>query len=136
MNEHNIVGVMGKAETGVTKGQDVEYAKFTVGVEWTYGGKTGTDWIKCICYDKVAEKVRVEGNEGDTVVCRGSVKTRSYKNQSGDKVWWTDTRLTHIDFFKPKSEDTGTSAADYAQAKAGEPVPQTDPYLDDSDIPF
>lgn len=78
------VGVNGKA-----------VANFTLLVEEPFGGKVYKQYIKCVAWGNLADKIS-NAEEGTGVVVMGRLKNSSYDNKEGVKIYKTEVEATEI----------------------------------------
>ncbi len=87
------------------------------------------DFIGCVCFNKTAEFVEKYFRKGMKVAVSGEIRTGSYTNKDGVKVYTQDIVVNNCEFAEGKKEN---------QAAA----PETDadgwstPDIDDGDLPF
>lgn len=109
MNSVNLIGRL-------TKDPDIRYtqeqmcmARFTLAVDRIRSGQEKqTDFISCVSFGKPAETVEKYVSKGNRLGVTGSIKTGSYTNKDGKKVYTTDVvadRVFLLESAKPKEED-------------------------------
>lgn len=95
---------------------------FTLAVQRT---QTETDFIRCICFDKVANSTMKHMHKGDRAAITGSIRTGSYVNKDGQRVYTTDVSAYTVEFLStPKGTtndrdgglDNGDGGFDESQA--------------------
>ena len=70
-------------------------ANLTLLVEEPFGGKVYKQYIKCVAWGNLADKIsNVE--DGTAVVGKGRLKNSSYENKEGVKVYKTEVEATEI----------------------------------------
>ena len=96
---------------------DLNIARFTVAVDRrSRNEEKQTDFIPCVAFGKTAEIAGQFLQKGSKVGVTGNIKTGSYTNKEGQKVYTTDVYVEDIEFLDtlPKPE-----------AKQEEPVQET-----------
>ena len=95
----------------LTKDPDIRYtssqmcvANFTLAVDrW---GNKGTDFIRCVAFNKTAEFIEKNGFKGQSVTVRGRLTVDSYEDKDGNKR--TETKVNCEEYephtWKPKEE--------------------------------
>lgn len=108
MNNVNIAGrLVRNAELKITT-SGLSIANFTVAVSrYNKGKEETTDFINCVAFGNTAELVAERVEKGGRVLVQGSIKTGSYENKEGKKVYTTDVianRVQIIDWAGEKKE--------------------------------
>jgi len=70
-------------------------ANFTVLVEEPFGGKIYKQYIKCVAWGNLADKM-ANVAEGSGITLAGRLKNSSYDNKEGVKVYKTEVEATAI----------------------------------------
>jgi single-strand DNA-binding protein len=120
----------------LTKEPDLSYTpsgtavcKFTLAIGRQ--GSDGTDFIRIIAWNKVAENCNKYLAKGRQVGIQGRIQTGSYKNNDGQTVYTTDVIANNVEFLtksqgrsdnKPKYEEIDDLPDEYERI--------------DEDIPF
>lgn len=68
-------------------------------------GDYDVDYIMCKSFKKRGETISKYCKKGDLVGVEGSIRTGSYENDKGDKVYTTDIMVENIHFLSPKSNN-------------------------------
>ena len=99
----NIAALVGR----LTKEPDVRYtqedkavARFTLAVD----DYKDTDFISCVAFDKQAEWLEKWASKGTKVELTGKIKTGSYTNRDGAKVYYTEVRANSVGFGESKAD--------------------------------
>lgn len=104
-------------------------ANYTLAID-RVGKKDEADFLRCVCFGKVAEFAEKYLTKGIKIAIEGRVQTGSYTNRDGQKVYTTDIVVSSHEFCESKK--TGETQG----APEG-----TDSFMDvptdiDDDIPF
>lgn len=117
----NLIALIGRP----TRDPDVRYstrgdsqeqmaiARFTLAVDRQ---GDGADFISCVAFGKNAEFYQKYIKKGMKVAVEGSIRTGSYNNSEGKKIYTTDVIVSHTEFCEKKSEgqqqamDTGAGS--------------------------
>lgn len=89
-----------------TKGGDSVVATYTIAVDRIVSGEKSADFIRCVAFGKsaeVAEKYLVKGMK---IAVTGSIKTGSYENENGDRVYTTDIWIETQEFVESKKSES------------------------------
>jgi single-strand DNA-binding protein len=124
----NLVVIKGR----LSKDPDIRYsageeqkaiARFTVAVD-RYN--SDADFISVVAFGKKAEVIEKYFHKGSNIIVKGSIKTGSYTNKEGQKVYTTDVVLDELEFCDSKKEQP-------QQADGFLDVPDS---LEDESLPF
>ena len=91
-----------------------------------------TDFIGCVAFGRVAEFTEKYLSRGIKVLITGSIRTGSYIDRDGKKIYTTDVVVEEQEFAENKnantiSQTTGTDADDFMQIPDG---------VEDEGLPF
>ncbi len=92
-----------------------------------------TDFITVVAWRQTAEFICKYFHKGSSICIKGSIQTRNYPTDSGDKRYVTEVLADEAKFVDSKSEGNtaSTPAPEYAPVSAGfEEIPN------DEDLPF
>ena len=88
--------------------------RFTVAVNRKFKNKqTGqydADFISCVAFNQQAEFVNKWFHKGDPIVVSGWIKTGSYTNKEGVKVYTTDVNVDEVEFVPGVKNGEGNAA--------------------------
>lgn len=117
MNEVTIIGnVTGDPE--VRYAGETVVAHLTVAVKNPSKGEDSTSFIRCVAFNKTAENIEKYVFKGSKVGIVGYIKTGSYTNKDGKKVYTTDVVINKIEFLSRK-ESTETTSNDFISVPDG-----------------
>lgn len=104
----NIVALTGR----LTKAVDLRYTQsgkacafFTLAVNRAYTNQNGereADYINCVIWGKPAEALANNTTKGALIGVDGSIQTRSYDNQQGQRVYVTEVLAKSFHFLESK----------------------------------
>lgn len=80
---------------------------FTLAVNRSFVNKQGereADFINCVIWGKGAELLAERTRKGHMLGVVGSIETRSYENQQGQKVYVTEINVRDFDLLEPKKD--------------------------------
>ena len=100
-------------------------------------GETQADFINCVAWNKTAEFVYQYFTKGMRIALDGSIQTRSWQDQNGNKRYATEVLVDGVEFAQSKREATGQTPASVSR----EAPAQNDDLIgfvpiDDEDLPF
>ncbi len=133
VNKVILVGNLGRdVELRHTPG-GAAVAKFSLATNEVWKDKNGqkqehTEWHNIVAWGKLAEFCGTYLSKGRQVYVEGSVRTRTYDDEKGNRRYFTEVRAQTIQLLGPKP--SGTEAA-----PAGGEAPEFPPD-NEEDIPF
>lgn len=111
MNRVEIIGRLTK-DPDCRYSNDLCVSKFTVAIDRK---KDDVDYVPCVAFGKTGELVEKHIKKGQQVGVCGSIKTGSYTNKEGKKVYTTEViadSITFIDRAKKEEAPQGFEAVD------------------------
>lgn len=98
----------------LTKDIDLKYTNngtavtnFTIAVQRTFTNAQGereTDFIRCIAWRNTAETMSQHLNKGSRIGVTGAIRTGSYEDKDGKRVYTTDIEVDNFVFLESKQE--------------------------------
>lgn len=125
----NKVILMGR----LTRDPDIRYsqgdnpvavARFTLAVDRRFkrDNEQSADFISCVAFGRNAEFFEKYTKQGTKVVIEGNIRTGSYTNRDGQKVYTTDVAVDSVEFAESKGSGA-VSASDAPAAAQAAPMP-------------
>jgi len=138
MNKVILVGRLTKdPELRVTQ-SGVNVCSFTVACDRRFqkaGEERQADFISCIAWRQQADFISKFFTKGMRIALDGSIQTRSWDDNDGNKRYATEVVVDHAEFAQSKNESAGSSQApSYASAPSGD----IDGFMpvEEEDLPF
>lgn len=106
MNSANITGRLTADPELKTTGKGEKMVRFTVAVDRETADKEA-DFIRCVAFRQSAEFLCNYASKGDTVGVSGKIRTGSYEDRDGKKIFTTDIfadRVEKLHATKPKAD--------------------------------
>ena len=100
---------------------DKKMARFSLAVDRRgkrEEGQQNADFITCVCYGRLADFADGYFRQGTKIALRGSIRTGSYTNKDGIKVYTTDVIADEVEFAESKRSADQNAAPKPAQAAA------------------
>lgn len=99
--------------------------------------KDQTDFINCIAWRNTAEFISKYFKKGSSICVVGSIQTRSWQDQNGNKRFSTEILADEAYFVDSKGEDT-TNVQNGSQSNFGgfTATPNFEEMSSDEDLPF
>ena len=88
-------------------GNGAAVTSFTLALNRNYNSADGqqADYISCVVWNKVAENVEKYCSKGSLVGVEGRLRSRSYDNAQGQRVYVTEVVCDSVQFLETKSKD-------------------------------
>lgn len=106
MNRVVLVGRLARDPELRTTPSGVSVCNFTVACDrrYTQNGERQADFINCIAWRQSGEFVSRYFTKGNRIALEGSIQTRSWDDQNGNKRYATEVVVDHVEFAQSKSE--------------------------------
>ena len=131
-----------------TTSTGVNFCNFSIAVNRPYSksaeaGQQNVDFINIVAWRQRAEFVTRYFKKGSSICIVGSIQTRNWTDQQGNKRYATDVVADEVSFVDSKGEGSqGASAASFtpdgfqAPAFSSDNAPKFEDISDDEDLPF
>lgn len=109
-------------------------ANFSIAINRTFknaNGEYDADFIDCVAWGNTATFINSYFSKGSKIGITGSVQSRSYEDNNGNKRYVTEINVTNAEFVESKNDNANSAPA----PKKNAPVTPPDP-ADDIDLPF
>ena len=108
----NIAVIMGRLTADPelrTTGTGISVCSFSVAVDRNYssGGERQTDFINCVAWRQTAVFIQKYFHKGNRIGLVGSIQTRSYDDQSGQKKFITEVVVDEAEFVESSGATSG-----------------------------
>ncbi len=139
VNKVILIGNLGKDPEIRTTPQGTTLARFSVATSTTWKDASGakqekTEWHDIVAWEKLAQICGEYLHKGKMVYVEGSLQTRSWEDQAGQKRYKTEVKASNVVMLS-KREDGMRSSAAREVAEAPEPATAGAGAYDD-DVPF
>jgi single-strand DNA-binding protein len=94
-----------------TSQNGTQIARYTIAID-RIGKDQGADFISCVAFNKSAEFADKYLKKGTKIAIEGAIRTGSYTNKDGQKVYTTDVIVNRQEFAESKGEAKETRAED------------------------
>ncbi len=140
MNKAILVGRLTKDPELKTTGSGVSVCSFTLAINRRFKNSEGNydaDFINCVAWRQQAEFISKYFSKGRMVGVCGSIQTRNYEREDGQRVYITEVVAEEISFVDSKSQgestpsnNIGSNTNSFGADDGFVPVPA------DDDLPF
>ena len=91
-----------------------------------------TDFINCVAWRNEAEFISRYFQKGSSICVAGSIQTRSWNDQNGNKRYATEVLVDEVNFVDSKGSSTTAQQPEFTQPESAE----FEVITADSDLPF
>ena len=91
----------------------------------------GADFINCVAFGKTAETISQYLVKGRQILIEGNIRTGSYENDEGKKIYTTNVNVERFEFIGNKGDSTSSSDDSFGAGIPDDVVPE-----DDGEMPF
>ena len=91
----------------------------------------GADFINCVAFGKTAETISQYLVKGRQILIEGNIRTGSYENDEGKKIYTTNVNVERFEFIGNKGDSTSSNDDSFGTGIPDDVVPETD-----GDMPF
>ncbi|MCR5553155.1 MAG: single-stranded DNA-binding protein [bacterium] len=137
MNKVVIIGNLTKDPELTTTNNGINFCRFTVAVGRNFTSSDGereTDFLPVIAWRNQADNCYKYIKKGSKVAVVGSVQTRNYEGNDGQRRYMTEIVAETVEFLTTKNSATGDEDGDKELPKE-EVVNKFEP-IDDDNLPF
>lgn len=115
----------------------VAVTSFSVAVNRRYAkeGEQASDFINAVAWRGTAEFICKYFKKGSSICIVGTIQTRSWTDQSGNKRYATEVVADEAYFVDSKSDASGSGEGNAVRAEAYN-APSFEPVKQDEDLPF
>ena len=126
MNKVQLVGRLTKDPEMKLTSNQTQYCNFTIAVDRRFkdaNGQRQTDFINCVAWKQTAVFIQKYFGKGSRIGIAGSIQTRTYDDQEGQKHFITEVLAEEAEFVESASKADATQQAEQpaepqAQAEA------------------
>ncbi|GAB2025840.1 single-stranded DNA-binding protein [Lactovum odontotermitis] len=143
INNVTLVGRLTKDPELRYTGQNTAVATFTIAVNRRFknaAGEREADFINCVIWRQSAENLASWANKGGLIGVVGSIQTRNYENQQGQRVYVTEVLADNFQMLESrKALEQGQAApkGNVSPNVTADPFSGGNPIdISDDDLPF
>jgi single-strand DNA-binding protein len=140
VNKVILIGNLGKDPEIRTTPQGTSLARFSVATTTAWKDASGakqerTEWHDIVAWEKLAQICGEYLHKGKMVYVEGSLQTRSWEDQNGQKRYKTEVKANNVVMLSPRQD--GARSASQASAPAPREASEVaEAPVDDDDVPF
>jgi len=136
MNKVELVGRLVKDPDVKLTPNQTKFCSFTIAVDRRFkdaNGQRQADFISCIAWKQTAEFIQKYFHKGNRIGICGSIQTRSYEDQNGQKHFITEVLVEEAEFVESQQAAQPQATV---QAEAPQQVVQEEPEGISGELPF
>ncbi len=139
VNKVILIGNLGKDPEIRTTPQGTALARFSVATTSTWKDSSGarqerTEWHDVVAWEKLAQICGEYLHKGKMVYVEGSLQTRNWEDQNGQKRYKTEIKANNVVMLSPRDPARGVKEAATVAPQESSQVAETPVY--DDDVPF
>ena len=136
VNKVILIGNLGRDPEIRTTPQGTSLARFSVATSTTWKDASGakqerTEWHDVVAWEKLAQICGEYLHKGKMVYVEGSLQTRSWEDQNGQKRYKTEIKASNVVMLSPPRDRSESARPAKEESEAAEPVAAYD-----DDVPF
>ena len=115
MNKVMLVGRLTKDPEMKLTSNQTQYCNFTIAVDRRFkdaNGQRQTDFINCVAWKQTAVFIQKYFGKGSRIGIAGSIQTRNYEDQEGQKHFITEVLAEEAEFVDSASKADATQQAE------------------------
>ena len=142
MNKAILVGRLTKDPELKTTGSGVSVCSFTLAINRRFKNAEGNydaDFINCVAWRQQAEFISKYFSKGRMVGICGSIQTRSYDREDGQRVYVTEVVADEVSFVDSKSQSDSAPTTPVVNNNTANSFGADDGFIPmpaDDDLPF
>lgn len=95
------------------------------------------NFIRCVAFEKTAQNINQYLHKGDRLAIIGTLTSRNYENQNGQRVFITEVLVRQTQFLNSKSSNNQSNNSYQANNyQASQPTSNQQTTFNDDDLPF
>jgi single-strand DNA-binding protein len=136
VNKVILIGNLGKDPEIRTTPQGTSLARFSVATTTNWKDASGarqekTEWHDVVAWDKLAQICGEYLHKGKMVYVEGSLQTRSWEDQAGQKRYKTEIKANNVVMLSPRDASRAGAPKEVSAVAESGPPP-----AEDDDVPF
>jgi single-strand DNA-binding protein len=141
VNKVILIGNLGKDPEIRTTPQGTSLARFSLATTSTWKDASGvkqerTEWHDIVAWEKLAQICGEYLHKGKMVYVEGSLQTRSWEDQNGQKRYKTEVKASNVVMLSRREEGARASAAPAREVADAPEAPVASGAAYDDDVPF
>lgn len=139
MNKVELIGRLTKEpEVKLTQNQ-TQFCNFTIAVDRRFkdaNGQRQADFINCVAWRQTAVFIQKYFHKGNRIGVVGSIQTRSFEDQNGQKHFITEVIVDEAEFVESQPSAQPATAQNETAVTADTASPAPEPQSEPVELPF
>lgn len=139
MNKVELIGRLTKEpEVKLTQNQ-TQFCNFTIAVDRRFkdaNGQRQADFINCVAWKQTAVFIQKYFHKGNRIGLVGSIQTRSYSDQNGQKHFITEVIVDEAEFVESQPSAQPATSQNETAVTADTASPAPEPQSEPVELPF
>ena len=139
MNKVELIGRLTKEpEVKLTQNQ-TQFCNFTIAVDRRFkdaNGQRQADFINCVAWKQTAVFIQKYFHKGNRIGVVGSIQTRSFDDQNGQKHFVTEVIVDEVEFVESQPSAQPATAQNETAVTADTASPAPEPQSEPVELPF
>ena len=132
MNKVELIGRLTKEPELKLTSNQTQFCNFTVAVDRRFkdaNGQRQADFINCVAWKQTAVFIQKYFHKGNRIGLTGSIQTRSFEDQSGQKRFVTEVIVDEAEFVESQQSQPQAQPAETNETAVTIDEPQFEPQL-------
>jgi len=139
MNKVELIGRLTKEPEIKLTSNQTAYCNFTVAVDRRFkdaNGQRQADFINCVAWKQTAVFIQKYFHKGNKIGLIGSIQTRSYDDQNGQKHFVTEVIVDEVEFVESQPSAQPATSQNETAVTADTSAPAPEPQSEPAELPF
>lgn len=139
MNKVELIGRLTKEPEIKLTSNQTAYCNFTVAVDRRFkdaNGQRQADFINCVAWKNTAVFIQKYFHKGNKIGAVGSIQTRSYDDQNGQKHFVTEVIVDEVEFVESQPAPQPATAQNETAVTADTSAPAPEHQSEPAELPF
>ena len=139
MNKVELIGRLTKEPEIKLTSNQTQYCNFTIAVDRRFkdaNGQRQADFINCVAWKNTAVFIQKYFHKGNKIGVVGSIQTRSYDDQNGQKHFVTEVIADEVEFVESQQSSQPATAPNETAVTADTSAPAPEPQSEPAELPF
>ena len=120
LNQCNFIGRLGADPEIRYRPEGGAVGNFSIACNWKSKDKEGSEWVRIVVYDRLAEICGEYLRKGSKVFVSGRLRTRKWQDQQGVERYTTEIIASELQMLDGAPDNSGQSSAPRRQSSAGQ----------------
>ncbi len=139
MNKVELIGRLTKEPEIKLTSNQTQFCNFTIAVDRRFkdaNGQRQADFINCVAWKQTAVFIQKYFHKGNKIGLVGSIQTRSFDDQNGQKRFVTEVIVDEVEFVESQPSAQPATAPNETAVTADTSAPAPEPQSEPAELPF